>query len=110
MSARIGGLYASSGVSGVDPGSADNVEAVSGVVGQAHFGIRNIKTLVEAGGMTLEDVGHMTILVQDYTDLPVIDKEWTEMFPDPNNRPARQVMKMGVQRSSRVQLHMIAAV
>jgi 2-iminobutanoate/2-iminopropanoate deaminase len=110
MSARIGGLYASSGVSGVDPASSDNVEAVEGVVGQSHFGIRNIKTLVEAGGMTMDDVGHMTLLVQDYADLAVIDKEWAEMFPDPNNRPARQVMKMGVQRKARVQFHMIAAV
>jgi 2-iminobutanoate/2-iminopropanoate deaminase len=110
MSARIGGLYASSGVSGVDPRSADNVEAVDGVVGQSHYGIRNIKTLVEAGGMTMDDVGHMTLLVQDYTDLATIDKEWAEMFPDPNNRPARQVMKMGVQRKARVQFHMIAAV
>jgi 2-iminobutanoate/2-iminopropanoate deaminase len=110
MSARIGGLYASSGVSGVNPAGADSVEAVEGVVGQAHFGIRNIKTLVEAGGMTLDDVGHMTLLVQDYADLAVIDKEWADMFPDPNNRPARQVMKMGVQRSSRIQFHMIAAV
>ena len=110
MSARIDGFYASSGVSGVDPKSADNVEAVSGVVGQSHFGIRNIKTLVEAGDMSMDDVGHMTLLVQDYDDLKVIDKEWVEMFPNPADRPARQVMKMGVQRASRIQWHMIAAV
>ena len=110
MASRIGGLYASSGVSGVNPASADNVEAVEGVVGQSYYGIRNIKTLVEEGGMTMDDVGHMTLLVQDYADLAVIDQQWVEMFPDPNNRPARQVMKMGVQRKARVQFHVIAAV
>jgi hypothetical protein len=31
------------------------------------------------------------------------------MFPDPSDRPARQVMKMGVQRASRIQWHMLAA-
>ena len=50
------------------------------------------------------------LLIQDYDDLAVIDKEWCEVFPDPNDRPARQVMRMGVQRKSRVQFHMIAAV
>lgn len=110
MGARLGGLYCSSGVSGVDPASEDNVEAVEGVAGQSYFGIRNIKTLAEMGGMSLDDIGHMTLLVQDYEDLSVIDKEWVEIFPDPSDRPARQIMKMGVQRKARVQFHMIAAV
>ena len=39
-----------------------------------------------------------------------VDKEWCEMFPDPANRPARQIMQMGLQRRSRVQYHMLAAV
>jgi len=109
MSSRIGGFYASSGVSGVDPNGEDHIEAVGGVAGQAYFGIRNIKTLAEEGGMALDDIGHMTLLIQDYDDLKAIDKEWVAMFPDPSDRPARQVMKMGVQRASRIQWHMLAA-
>ena len=49
MGARIGDLYASSGVSGVDPSSADKLEPVEGAAGQAHFGIRNVRTLAAAG-------------------------------------------------------------
>ena len=109
MGARIGDLFCSSGVSGVDPESDDKIEAVEGAPGQAHFGLGNVKTLAEVGGMSADDIGHMTLLIQDYADLPVIDAEWVKMFPDPNDRPARQVMKMGVQRRSRVQFHMIAA-
>ena len=109
MGARIGDLYCSSGISGVDPASDDKIEAVKGVVGQSYFGIRNVRSLAESGGMSADDIGHMTLLIQDYDDLAVIDKEWCEMFPDPNDRPARQIMRMGVQRQSRVQFHMIAA-
>lgn len=109
MGARIGDLYASSGVSGVDPASDDKLEPVAGAAGQAHFGLRNVRSLAEAGGMSAADIGHVTVLIQDYNDLGVIDKEWCALFPDPADRPARQVMKLGVQRRSRAQFHMLAA-
>ncbi|HEX3247129.1 MAG TPA: RidA family protein [Chloroflexota bacterium] len=108
MGARIGDLYASSGVSGVDPASDDKLEPVEGAPGQAYFGIRNVRTLADVGGMSADNIGHMTFLVQDHNDLKHIDKEFCEVFPDPNDRPARQIMKMGVQRRSRVQCHMLA--
>jgi 2-iminobutanoate/2-iminopropanoate deaminase len=109
MGARIGDLYASSGVSGVNPESDDKLEPVEGAAGQAYYGIRNVRTLSEVGGMSADNIGHMTFLVQDHKDLAHIDKEFCEVFPDPNDRPARQIMKMGVQRRSRVQCHMLAA-
>ena len=108
MGARIGDLFCSSGVSGVDTEGPDKLEPVAGIEGQAHHGIRNIRSLVEAGGGTLDNVGLITLLVQDYGDLPAIDAAWDAMFPDRNDRPARQVMKMGVQRGNRVQHHMMA--
>jgi enamine deaminase RidA (YjgF/YER057c/UK114 family) len=108
MGARIGDLYASSGVSGVDPSSADKLEPVEGAAGQAHFGLGNIRALAEQGGLSADDIGHITVLVQDYADLPAIDAEWAAMFPDPDNRPARQVMQLGQQRRSRAQFHMLA--
>ena len=108
MGARIGDLYCSSGVSGVDTEGPDKLEPVDGVEGQARHGIRNIRSLVEAGGGTMDNVGLLTLLVQDYADLPAIDAEWNAMFPDPNDRPARQIMQMGVARRSRVQHHMMA--
>ena len=108
MGARIGDLYASSGVSGVDPSSSDKLEPVEGAAGQAHFGLQNIRSLAEAGGMSADNIGHITVLVQSYADLPAVDREWCAMFPDPNNRPARQVMQLGLQRRSRAQFHMLA--
>jgi len=109
MGARVGPLFASSGVSGVDPSSDDKLEPVEGAAGQAYFGLRNVLALAREGGMTPDDVGHITVLVQDYADLPAIDREWCQVFPDPQNRPARQVMQLGLQRRSRAQFHMLAA-
>jgi 2-iminobutanoate/2-iminopropanoate deaminase len=109
MGARIGDLFASSGVSGVDPSSADKLEPVEGAAGQSHFGLRNVRALAESGGMSADDIGHITVLIQDYADLPAVDREWSSMFPDPADRPARQIMCMGIQRRSRAQFHMLAA-
>jgi 2-iminobutanoate/2-iminopropanoate deaminase len=108
MGARIGDLYASSGVSGVDPSSTDKLEPVDGAAGQSHFGLGNIRALAEQGGLSTNEIGHITVLVQDYTDVPAVNAEWVAMFPDPTNRPARQVMQLGLQRRSRAQFHMLA--
>jgi 2-iminobutanoate/2-iminopropanoate deaminase len=108
MGARIGDLYASSGISGVDADGPDKLEPVEGAAGQAHFGLRNMRTLAEQGGMSADDIGHVTVLVQDYADLAAVDREWCVLFPDPNDRPARQVMQLGLQRRSRAQFHMLA--
>jgi 2-iminobutanoate/2-iminopropanoate deaminase len=110
MGARIGDLFASSGVSGVDPASDDKLEPVEGAAGQTYFGLRNVRALAESGGMSADDIGHITVLVQDYADLAAVDREWCAMFPEPADRPARQVMKLGMQRRSRAQFHMLAAV
>src|SRR5713226_3519420 len=109
MGARIGDVYASSGISGVDPSSADKLEPVEGAAGQAHFGLRNMCALAESGGMSAQDIGHVTVLVQDYADVPAIDNEWCALFPDPQDRPARQIMQLGLQRRSRAQFHKLAA-
>jgi 2-iminobutanoate/2-iminopropanoate deaminase len=109
MGARIGDLFASSGVSGVDPASADKLEPVEGAAGQSHFGLRNVRALAESGGVSADDIGHITVLIQDYADLPAVDREWSAMFPDPKDCPARQIMCMGIQRRSRAQFHMLAA-
>ena len=109
MGARIGGLVCSSGVSGVDTAGDDKLEPVEGAEGQARHGVRNVESLLRAAGGGLDNAGLLTLLVQDYADLPAIDAAWAAAFPNPDDRPARQIMKMGVQRRSRVQCHVIAA-
>lgn len=109
MGARIGGLVCSSGVSGVDTAGADKLEPVEGADGQARHGLRNVESLLRAAGGSLDNAGLLTLLVQDYADLPALDAAWAAAFPDPDDRPARHIMKMGVQRRTRVQYHVIAS-
>jgi enamine deaminase RidA (YjgF/YER057c/UK114 family) len=108
MGARIGDLYASSGISGVDPSGANPIEPVEGAAGQAYFGLRNMCALAEQGGLSADEIGHVTVLVQDHADLAAIDREWCAIFPDPSDRPARQVLQLGLQRRARAQFHMLA--
>jgi 2-iminobutanoate/2-iminopropanoate deaminase len=108
MGARIGDLYASSGISGVDPTGRDRLEPVEGAAGQAYFGLRNMCSLAEQGGLSADNIGHVSVLVQDYADRAAIDREWCARFPDPGDRPARQVMQLGLQRRARAQFHMLA--
>jgi 2-iminobutanoate/2-iminopropanoate deaminase len=110
LGARIGDLYASSGVSGIDVNSANALEPVEGATAQSNLGLANVEALVKTGGGSMADIGHMTLLVQDYADLPAIDAAWKRAFPDPADRPARQVMKLGSQGRSRVQFHMLTVV
>ncbi len=110
LGARIGDLFASSGISGIDPNDQNHLKFAVGAASQAFFGLDNVRRLVEGGGGSTADVGHMTLLVQDYADLPAIDVMWKRMFRDPSNRPARQIMKLGAQGHSHVQFHMLAVV
>jgi 2-iminobutanoate/2-iminopropanoate deaminase len=110
LGARIGDLMASSGVSGIDPHGTNQLEPVEGAAAQASFCLANIEALVKNGGGSLADIGQMTLLVQDYADLPAIDAAWQRAFPDPADRPARQVMKLGSQGRSHVQCHMLAVI
>jgi 2-iminobutanoate/2-iminopropanoate deaminase len=110
MGARVGDLFCTSGIHGVDPTSADPLGVVDGVGPQAMWGLRHVKAMAEAGGGSADDIGHIAILVQDYNDLPAIDAEWVKAFPDANNRPARQIMNMGIAHDVLVQFHMIASV
>ena len=110
MGAKIGDLFASSGVSGVDPAGGDRLQSAEGVEAQCQFGFGNIASLLKSAGRTLDNLGHMTLLVQDYADLLAIDAAWERVFPDPSNRPARQIMKLGAQGNSHVQFHALASI
>ena len=110
MGARIGDLFCTSGIHGVDPTSDDPLGVVEGAGPQTAWCLSHIKRMAEAGGGSASDIGHLTLLVQDYADLPAIDAEWVKTFPDPADRPARQIMKLGVAGDTLVQFHMIAEV
>jgi enamine deaminase RidA (YjgF/YER057c/UK114 family)/uncharacterized protein GlcG (DUF336 family) len=107
MACRMGNLVMSSGMSGDDPATGKVPE---GLEAQAEGSFANMQRMVEIAGGKTADIAHVTVLVRDYASLPTIDAYWTQMFPDPAARPARHIMKLGLQGTGHIQLHMTAVI
>jgi 2-iminobutanoate/2-iminopropanoate deaminase len=105
MGASLGNLVWSSGVSGRGPGQEDTGP---GIHDQTPVAFQNIRDLSSQAGVTPDDIGLMTILVKDYADEPAIMQYWRQLFPDPDDEPARHIMRLGITGDNPVQLHMVA--
>ena len=105
MGARLGDVIFSSGIGGYDPETGKRGQ---GLERQTELAFRNMRTLVERAGGTAADIGHVTVLLKDFSSEPAIMKNWLEMFPDDGDRPARHAMTLGLPGDNLVQLHMIA--
>ena len=107
LATKIGGILISSGVAGH---SQDTYQLGANLEEQTRLMFHNVRTLMEVAGGTLDDIGHITILLKDYADRAVLDRHWREAFPDPANQPARYEMTLGLPgEAMRIQAHIIAA-
>jgi 2-iminobutanoate/2-iminopropanoate deaminase len=107
MGARVGNMIFSSGIAGKDP--ATNTLPPDAAA-QAHFAFRNLRALIENGGGTLADVGHVTVFLKDNTARDAINAEWVALFPDPHDRPARHTLIHDLQGGMLLQLEAIAVI
>src|SRR5260221_14264721 len=85
MGARVGNLLFSSGIMGKDPAS-DTLPADA--ASQARFAFQNMRTLVENGGARLEDIGRVSVFLQDGSVRPHCNAERLKCFPEPPRPPA----------------------
>ncbi len=86
---EIGNMLFSGGNTGRNP--------VTGEVGatlrqQAEFSFQNTRSLVEGAGLTLDDVAHLYVWLQDRRDLEAVDERYCAMFPNTSSRPVRHVI------------------
>lgn len=107
MGARVGPLIASSGIAGKDP-ATDKV--VADPAEQARLAFQNMAALVRAGGGTPADIVRVTVFVKDDSVRPHINAAWLEMFPNPDDRPARHTQVLDLQHGMVLQLEMLAYV
>jgi enamine deaminase RidA (YjgF/YER057c/UK114 family) len=73
-------------INGTDPATgklADGLEAQCACMFQQ---IRNV--LAAAGGST-DDLVRLTVWLKDRSQREPLNQQWLNMFPDPDNRPAR---------------------
>ena len=105
MGARLGNLIVSSILTGTDP---DTRELPPGVEGQVRILFRNIRTLMEDAGGTVNNIARVSFFVQSKEQhRPSIDDEWTKMFPEGGYRPARIVLEVSPQGTPLVQCELI---
>jgi 2-iminobutanoate/2-iminopropanoate deaminase len=52
----------------------------------------HVASIVEAAGMTMNDIIKITVWLKDPADRAALNEEWLRLFPDPGSRPARQAL------------------
>jgi enamine deaminase RidA (YjgF/YER057c/UK114 family) len=86
---RIGNLLMTGVITGKDARTGkrpDTLEAECAAV------FEHVREIVQAAGMTTQNIIKMTVWLKDDSDRRALNAEWVKMFPDPQHRPARMVM------------------
>lgn len=103
---RIGNILVSGLIRGFDPAThklAGTIER------QCVFMFRNMRQCAEAGGATLDDIVKVTVWVEKL-ERKLINEEWVKVFPDPQSRPARQVMEVPMEQGVFIQCDFMAVI
>lgn len=103
--AVIGDMLFSSAINGKDPESGEYPDAVERQVALA---FTNMRMLLEAAGGDVGDIAHVSVFLRDRADRRHVDAVWLEMFPDPDDRPARHALELGREGKALIQLEIIA--
>lgn len=102
----VGNLILPSVISGQDPNNPGaNLDAEKQIQ-QAFINMRNI---FEAAGATTDNIGKVVVYLKDFRHREFVNREWLQMFPDEDNRPARHVMQADLQGNTAIQMDVIGS-
>ena len=107
MGARVGPLVCSSGISGRD--CASGSLPVDGAT-QVQHAFANLQAFLKAAGARPEHLVKLTVHLKDDSLRGCINAEWTALFPDPHDRPARHILNYDLQHGMVIQLEAMAYV
>lgn len=102
---RIGPYLTSGVLTGRDPETHEMPESLDAQLAHA---FTHVRELMRAAGGSTDDIVKMTVHLVRYRDREALNREWVAMFPDPNDRPTRQVMAATLDGASLVQLELTA--
>jgi len=105
MGVKVGNLLFSSGVMGKDPA---NGALPDDPARQAELMFRNLRTLLEQAGGSLDDVAHVTVFVKDDAYREHLNREWLKAFPDESDRPARHTLLWNLPGGMLIQCEVVA--
>ena len=103
---RWGDIIFVSGQVGIDP--TRNEPITGNFTAEVFQVLRNVKTLVESGGSSMEKVLKVNVYLTDMRNFEEMNKVYEEFFVDP--RPARSTLEVGLPMKFRIEIDAIAVV
>jgi 2-iminobutanoate/2-iminopropanoate deaminase len=101
---RSGDMVFCSGQLGLDPMSG---ELADGVEAQADRAMRNLQSVLDAAGLSFDDVVKTTIFLADIADFAAVNAVYGTFMPDPP--PARSTVQVAaLPKGGRVEIEAIA--
>jgi 2-iminobutanoate/2-iminopropanoate deaminase len=101
---RSGDMVFCSGQLGLDPATGDLVD---GVEAQTERALRNLQVVLDAAGLTFDDVVKTTIFLADIGDFAAVNAVYGRFMPDPP--PARSTVQVAaLPKAGRVEIEAIA--
>lgn len=101
---RSGDMLFCSGQLGLDPATGELVE---GVEAQADRALRNLRAVLDAGGLAFDDVVKTTIFLADMADFATVNAVYASYVPDPP--PARSTIQVAaLPKGGLVEIELIA--
>jgi len=102
---KTNGMLFCSGQIPIDPATGEFVEG--GVPEQTEQVFKNLSAVLEAGGMSLDDVVKTTVFLADMGDFAAMNEVYGRYFD--SNKPARAtVQAAGLPRGAKVEIECIA--
>ena len=102
---RVGNLFFTSGVRGVDLRTGE-LPADPGA--QFLNAWHNLAALVEGAGLSTDNIGLVTNFIDSQEYRAFINVGWLELFPERNNRPARKTTSYPLPAGTGVELQRCA--
>jgi len=101
---RSGDMVFCAGQLGMDPATG---ELVAGIEAQTERALKNLASVLDAAGMSFDDVVKTTCFLADINDFDAFNSVYIRFMPDPP--PARSTFQVGaLPRGGRVEIEAIA--
>lgn len=107
MASSVGPLLQSSGMFGIDPATGKRVEGLSA---QLEKVLQNVRALLDQTGAAAENILHLTVMLQDYADVPQVSAALKDFFPDDERTPPIKFITYRMPAHWRVQFHVTAVI
>jgi 2-iminobutanoate/2-iminopropanoate deaminase len=104
---RIGNMVFTSNVFGDDP---DNHQVPKDLETQCKNVFDAMRRIMEVAGGSPADIAKVTVTMKNRDDRPTMNKYWTEMFPDEDDRPVRHTVEGALAQGRLIQVEFIAVI